>query len=242
MSENKNMIEFTHKQMQEMLPDYVFGRVTISEAKAFEENLDRFPDLRKEVKSVKSVFSKVERMDIDKRINQRTRNLSIKVKSQLNSKKSNPFKSPLGVRFVLPIIGIIVVGIIFYIYFLSLDYTPNNSPEYSVNTFEMVKPQEILAAMSDSSISDTDYLDYASEISINQDNINFDDLVLDEEDFNESIEEQISELILGELNEDDYMKILNDLSSSNDLYIPVDDIDENVFQLILKDIENEEFL
>jgi len=242
MSEDIKYDELTYQQMQEMLPDYVFGRVTINEAKAFEYNIVRFPDLSKEVDNVRRVFGKVEKMNIDKAISQRTRNLSIKVKNKLNKDDSKKRKSPLGVGYVLPIIAIIVVGLIFYIYFLSLDYSPTNELDYSQKTFEMVKPQEILVTLSEEVKTDNDYIDIASDLSISSEEIYIDDLIDDNEEFIASLDDYIGELLLAELNEEEYLQVLNNFSNSQNIYIPYDEIDEDVFQLILEDIQNEKFL
>jgi hypothetical protein len=242
MSEMNKYEELTYKQMQEMLPDYVFNRVTIIQARTFEHNLDRFPDLIREVESVKKVFGKVEEMEINKRISQRTRNLSIKVKNQLKEKSAGKQRSPLGVGYVLPILGIIVAGLISYIYFLSLDYTPANDQNYTMNTVEMVKPQEILVTLSDDVKTEDDYIDIASEMSITAEDMNIDDLIIDEEEFTDSVDEYIGDLLLAELQEEDYLEVLNSFSLSQDSYIPYDDIDEDDFQLILEDIQNEKFL
>jgi hypothetical protein len=242
MPENMKHNELTYKQMQEMLPDYVFGRVTLSEAKAFEDNLDQYPDLREEVANVKKVFVEVEKMDLNKKISQKTRNLSIKVKNQINNEKSKHRKPLLGIGYVLPIIGIIVAGVIFYIYFQSLNYTSEMDQNYAKKTFEMVKPQELIITLPEETTSDQEYIEIASNIGINSEGISIDDLIIDEDEFNDSLDDYMSELLLAELNEDDYMEIMNDYNTTQEMYIPYDEIDEDIFQLILKDIENEEFI
>ena len=242
MSEKKHTEEFTYKQMQEMLPDYVFNRLSINETKAFEENLHRYPDLKKEVANVKRVFGKVDRMDIEKRISQRTRNLSIKVKNEMKQKRASKGRVLFGVRYVLPLIGIIVVSIIFYIYFLSLDHGTGQDQQYTKSTFTMVKPQEVLAVISDNTVEEDEYLNAASEMSFDQKDMNVDELIIDKESFIESIDDHLAEMLLEDIEAEEYLNILNDYDLTHDIYIPVDELNEDDFQLILKDIENEDFL
>lgn len=242
MSEKKHTDELTYKQMQEMLPDYVFERLGINETKSFEENLHRYPDLKREVANVERVFGKVDRMDIEKRISQRTRNLSIKVKNEMKQKRANKGRVLFGIRYVMPIIGIIVVSMIFYIYFLSLDYGKQQDQEYTKSTFTMVKPQEVLAVISDITVGEDDYLNAASEMSIDQKDIDVDELIIDKDSFMESIDNYLAEMLFEDIDAEEYLNILNDYNLTHDIYIPVDEINEDDFQSILEDIENEDFL
>jgi hypothetical protein len=73
------MKELTYKEMQEWLPDYVFGRLHDEDRITFEQFLPQYPDLVDEIKQVNAVFHRIEAMELDKKIDYRTRNLSIKV-------------------------------------------------------------------------------------------------------------------------------------------------------------------
>ena len=83
MENNFQNKELTYKEMQEMLPDFVFGRLSEEEKKLFEFNLQNYTDLQNEVNQVKDVFGRIDEMELDKKITQKTRNLSIKVMKRM---------------------------------------------------------------------------------------------------------------------------------------------------------------
>ena len=243
MSENKNIDELSYNQMQEMLPDYVFNRVSMNDALIFEENLLRYPELIKEIRDVRRVFGNVEKMDLNNTINQKTRHLSIKVRNGYKKDCRKPQNSILGFRYIMPIIAILAVSALFYSYFQSQSNSTNETKQsYTENIKEIVKPQEVLVVMSDTSISDDDYIEITNELSSDDNQINMDELILDKETFNESLDEYLSSLLFDEISEDDYFDYMNSTNESNNIFIPIDEISEDDFQLILKDIENEKFL
>jgi hypothetical protein len=108
-----NEREYTYKELQEMLPDYIFNQLTISEAKTFENQISKYPDLIKEVEDSKLVFSKIDKLDITDEISSRSRNLSVKVNQKV---KHDPKKEKFRfmTRLVLPTAALaVIVAMIF---------------------------------------------------------------------------------------------------------------------------------
>jgi hypothetical protein len=101
----------TKIELEEQLPDYVFGRLDEENSKIFEENVVQYPDLLKEIEDVKSVFSKVEKMDFNNILDIKTRNLSVKVNNRLQKRKSN---SSFGYifKFAFPVAAVIAITIV----------------------------------------------------------------------------------------------------------------------------------
>ncbi len=110
-----------YKKMQENLPDYVFGRLTDSDKLWFEENLSDFPDIQEEIKQVKAVFNRIEKIDFRSDIEHKTRNLSVKVMDRMDAtyldKKYGGFKK----RVLYPAVSLAVLMIVTY---YSVFYNP----------------------------------------------------------------------------------------------------------------------
>lgn len=107
--------ELTYKELQEMLPDYVFGRLSVDEIQLFEYYLPNYPDLQEEIKQVRAVFGKVEEMDFDKKITQKTRNLSIKVMNRMDAKTAKQRRVSFTARYLVPTFGLAILLIIIFI-------------------------------------------------------------------------------------------------------------------------------
>ncbi len=110
---NDNFInkELTHEEMQELLADYAFGKLSPNEATLFENNIDKYLDLKKELSEISSVFQRIESMDYNRFVQEQARNLSVKVNAKNRKVSYTPQK---GIRkFLVPIIGLIVIA--FYV-------------------------------------------------------------------------------------------------------------------------------
>ncbi len=83
--QNKDKADF-RRRMEEMLADYAFDRLPMSEKEEFEQNLSEFPDIQLELLEVQKVFSRVYRADFDEYFDRRTRNLSVHVLQRFETK------------------------------------------------------------------------------------------------------------------------------------------------------------
>ncbi|MFW6232686.1 MAG: hypothetical protein ACOC4D_01470, partial [Bacteroidota bacterium] len=126
--------ELSHREMQEMLPDYIFGSLNAEESEAFEANLNKYPDILKETHDAGEVFSKIDRLEIDNDTSRRTRNLNLKVKEKLSKRKKGMSAGPLY-RLVMPGAALLfVVAIVFITYFKN-DDMPAQSAEVQTELF-----------------------------------------------------------------------------------------------------------
>jgi len=123
--------QLTRKEMEELLPDYIFKRLSKDETEAFEQNLLNFPDLVEEIEEVGKVFWKLEQMDIDGYLERKTRNIPVKVSNNLARKKS-PLEILSHKGFVTAVAGLGVI-IIALSLFLSKGYRNELKPERNVN-------------------------------------------------------------------------------------------------------------
>lgn len=103
------MKTLTLKEMQELLPDYVFGKLENSSKEVFEQNLPAYPEIQKEARDAKAVFAKFASTDIDAAFRSHTRNLSIKVNSRLEH-KSRKHRSGGIMKYAIPVACVIAVA------------------------------------------------------------------------------------------------------------------------------------
>jgi hypothetical protein len=95
--------KYNHYQMQERLPDFVFDRLPADEKIIFNNSLPDFHDIEIEIENIRAVFSRVEKMNFDNLIEQKTRNLSVKVNRRL--------KQPIRARYTVFALRYIVPGL-----------------------------------------------------------------------------------------------------------------------------------
>lgn len=103
------MKTLTLKEMQELLPDYVFGKLENSSKEVFEQNLPAYPEIQKEARDAKAVFAKFASTDIDAAFRSHTRNLSIKVNSRLE-RKNRKHRSGGIMKYAIPVACVIALA------------------------------------------------------------------------------------------------------------------------------------
>ncbi len=100
------------EQLEAMLPDFAFGRLDAKSARQFEDSVRAFPELVQEVEEVQALFAKLETMSYHEDIDQRTRNLSVKVHERM---RRNSAPLSLGwVRKLAPVMALCVGIMVFY--------------------------------------------------------------------------------------------------------------------------------
>ncbi|MCB0702142.1 MAG: hypothetical protein R2863_01755 [Candidatus Kapaibacterium sp.] len=95
------------EEMIDLISDYSFGKLSSYEAEIFEFNLDRFPELKDEIVSIKSAFSKVDKERILDVLNNKTANMPYLVNlRKYEQVKSANLRKNL-VKISIPIIAVI---------------------------------------------------------------------------------------------------------------------------------------
>lgn len=98
-------------QMEQMLPDYLFGRLQEKETSLFEANIDRFPDLKKELSEAKSVFEAADLMSFNSIIESGSSDISYKVNKRLaTSSSSGEFLKSRIAKFAMPLAATLALG------------------------------------------------------------------------------------------------------------------------------------
>jgi hypothetical protein len=75
------------KELENSLPDYIFGKLSDIDSKKFAESIADFPELKSELESAQKAFSDYKNINWDAHYNDRTRNLSVYVHRRLQNKK-----------------------------------------------------------------------------------------------------------------------------------------------------------
>lgn len=102
--------KFTYTEMQEHLPDYVFGRLSPEERQRFEDALPDYPDLQKEVLEVRRVFQKLESMNLDNYLERKTKNIPVKVSNRFQQRRQTlAFLSSRSFRTAVAGAGLLII-------------------------------------------------------------------------------------------------------------------------------------
>ncbi len=107
MEQHKNM----EKKLYELLPDYIFGKLSNEDKEFFESNYLNFPELVKEVDEGKKFFARLDSMDFNRIFKEQTRNVSVRVHNKRERKSK--FSSFLKVsKVVMPTMGVAAILLI----------------------------------------------------------------------------------------------------------------------------------
>lgn len=227
---------YNRQEMEERMPDFIFGRLNPEEKETFERSLSNYPDLQWEVQEVREVFNKLDELDLDAFLDRKTRNIPVRVSARLQQKKTalNIFARP---GFVTIVAGIGVLLIAISLYFSKV---PNKEPivqpdvakEVVENNGEPVFPQlkEIDA------LAEKENIDFSALPEVN--NLSFFGI------YERSFEPAGN--ILDELIQTQLLEFIPSNSKSlqnifdNRIYDNLSQLDENDFQELIKELNNVE--
>lgn len=241
-AENKKIL--TSKEMEEMLPDYVFGRLSGDEADSFEYSLQYYPEYQEEVKQVREVFQKLDATDFNNEVNSRSKNLSVKFNYKLEKGSQRRFSGSYVTRIVMPTLGL--AAIVTYFIITGINPRQNVNPvqgtQKSISSGPMFfKPADAMLLI-DSTVDNNEIRGMVANPGA-------------------SVNERISNTI-PQNNEDEINDLYNDMFADNiknldsktlhkifeangihlnDMMEDLNNIDETDFQIILKALENEDF-
>jgi len=224
---------FNYKQMQELLPDYVFNRISEEDKFKFEQELPKYSDLQDEIKEVKSVFSKLDKMDLDKTLAYYTRNTSAKVNNRLAAKKQKvPFFNN-SLKYLIPTAALFFIG-----YFVFFNFNKPNIDSNQIDNQPKITflSEKDTTALFDSSLTNEDYLELSLNYSTNHHSNDAIEYAIEDIASNEFFNDIIlSHIILNiegtekiDYNHTYYYEFINNLN----------EINESTFQEILRELED----
>lgn len=239
MNEMKNKL-LTYYEVQLMLPDYAFNRLSEEDKIIFEKSIISYPDLQKELEDVRRVFHKVEQTDFDGKFARKTRNLSVEVINKYQMKKSvSGFQSLT--KYLVPTLGIFIVILLIWkggFLFQSKTLTDNANPD-NIPTKKLVNfSHSELSVVLDTMISEDDFILASGNMATSLGNDLSKSSLIETENLEEALNELYSEEVLGKIlylfgtdmikSEIDFFQILSE----------IDNIELNDLQLILEELEN----
>ncbi|TAL70688.1 MAG: hypothetical protein EPN82_01830 [Bacteroidetes bacterium] len=239
MENNLQNWELSYKKMQEMLPDYVFGRLTDEDKKLFEYNIPKYADLQDEIKQVKAVFGRVDSMELDKKITQKTRNLSIKVLNKLEQKSIRQRRFTFATRYLVPSIGLVIVLIIIFIINPGLkDSKSIEDKNKSMSEYHILNKMDALSLF-DSTAQKADILTITTNLaSENRKELS---TGVDENTANRLWDDFIAQHLSSSLTGSETSLISMPENQSYNLVNELNNMEENDFQNVLKELSNVNF-
>lgn len=236
---------YSYEQMQERLPDYIFGRLTSDEMETFEYSLPNYPDIVKEIEYVRKVFARLDKMNIDRYVSRKTRSIPAKVREKIPYKqKSLGFIRLPPFRIAVGAIGIFIIA-------LSLFWTKNLRlfpPKDFPKSGSVIQTQE----SSKDVYTGGPYISQAEGEKLIDDVLkenqihtilseSFTDPELDigkMDDFNSIADEILRRYILEFFHPDALRLYLYEPFTSQHTLEQVENLSENEFQQLLKEIKN----
>ncbi|MFP4529351.1 MAG: hypothetical protein ACLFQX_12450 [Candidatus Kapaibacterium sp.] len=218
----------SRRQMEEMLPDYVFGRLGDDEYEAFERSIGHYPDLENEIRDVRSVFSRAESMDIDGMFKSKSRNMSVKVRQRREQQRAARPAGNVFFRFVLPTAGLVAIVALML-------FNPFGNPEPAPIALEPIMTHAEAISLIDGDSEPAELAHAEAEIAapvIEQGSLGGVDLSDDQLD---DLDHEFTEYI-AELAAEASQPLFEDFS-----YEELNTLSEDEFQKIIEELEDVDF-
>ena len=234
--------KFSHFEMQELIPDYVFGKISSSDREIFERTLPDYEDLQNEIEEIRSAFNKVEEIDPASRIEQRAKNISVKVQQRLEYEKD--LKLPGFAKLFAPVLTVAAVVYILFFMEFGTDNKDIAVLDEPVEEFILINESEALSLIEDS-VSSENIAEVSGslETDLNEDMsmagfVDLDDLIEIEVDslYKEYVLDFIADIDWDDLGELINSNFFPETLSEEDFEM----IEEDELINILKAIENED--
>lgn len=103
--------KYNRKELEERLPAYIFGELNDVEKQIFDNSVAEFPDLKDEITQVRRTFDLLERIDYDKVLFDKTKDLPTRVVREINKTNYQSSKLFIPLRFIIP--ALVTAAILF---------------------------------------------------------------------------------------------------------------------------------
>lgn len=205
--------EFSHSELESLLPEYLFGDMDNDTKQRFEDSAKNYSDILAEIENVKITLSKFDEYDLKGNIKQESRNLSVKVQEKLAKKKKTSHIMGTFPKYVYPSLGLLTL---IYLFFFTdnFDEKEVSNVEFKIfNQSDLVlidlESSEILPELIESNLIYNDPL--LNNLNFKQDEIY--DLDIEGFDFNFSIINSNFDVFLNELDESEFNELMEDIEN-----------------------------
>lgn len=234
MKKDIKKIPLEKKEMQKMLPDYIFNKLNSEDIVLFEASLPFYPDLISEMTYIKNTFDNLNKETIDDIFIQKSKNISVKVNEKLENKRYSGFFDLVNRKFFPAISLLIILAIVSTFLILQNNdnqgiITENN--HQLLNTSINEKDFQIIIDyaqneedLSELSISPTDELYIPSDITIDK---KIEDM------YNQYLTDNLIEYF-----ETDKYVPYNTFKSELDIIKNIEELNNEEYELLEKEIKN----
>ncbi len=226
--------EFSRKEMEELLPDYLFGRLSAEESKRFERSLPQYPDLESEIEEVRKIFRLAEKIDFNRLVEKKTKNIEERVLSKLNNRRQ-----PLSIFALKPIqVAVAALGIILLV--VSLKFLNKDRINSIKNQDEPIALQTI-----NHNLFNINFDEYFSDTTVD-DNFEISSFPFGNElgqfltsdgEFQNEIDARYQEALLNLIGYESFER--HTFLDSRNLLMSLDELDDEVMLDLIKELKNE---
>jgi hypothetical protein len=222
-----------YKELQGMMPDYIFDNLTSEQKHYFEENYTNFPDLIEEVNEARGVFDRFDKMEFDRKIAAKTRNLSVKVNQRRQLEMTERQKrTRFFMRYLAPSMSLAIVAFLMFTPMGKKFMMPNVAKIDSIATEQhLTEPIEFVQYSDLLAISDSGNLEPFYEA------VTESETIVENED--ESLTEYLENAFAAAIAETNTNVLLNSVGNYSAIEDDLSMLSENEFQSIIEDLENE---
>jgi hypothetical protein len=247
MKENNKNIDPGREKMEQMLADYAFDKLDYNGKQVFENALDKYSDLRKQAEEIRILFKDVRPENFQRRFSEKTRNLSVRVNERMTKENQSFYRFGKLTKYLIPAAGLAIVIFFFIINGMLPDFftkTGDIADELTITENEIFTGITSSEARSifDGEVNEENVIEL-TENTIKADKyLNMDLLAeltpkLLETAYNEYFDEMILDDILNDIESLEYVQ----LATQYDYYEQLENLEEEEFEYILKELENADF-
>jgi hypothetical protein len=109
------MSKLSLKEMQELLPDFAFNRLSDEKSQQFKANLEFYPEIKSELKELNLFLGNMDQLDINGMMKEKSRNLSVKVQQKLRRKKRSFPNSNFAYRVIMPSLAVLLMAYLTFV-------------------------------------------------------------------------------------------------------------------------------
>lgn len=235
--------KLSHKEVEAMLPDYLFNRLTEQEKSDFEVAILHYPDIEKELEEGKELFARIEQIDYKQVLNDKTQYLPDRVVARLQAHNALYTPSKFNIRRLI-FLGVAAASIMIYMYMNPIKDNKHEIKQHSEQAYIQQDTVKLFSNLEKEFINEhlnqTEFLDdgvYAYN------NLNEYDAIMLVND-SEKTKNQLNTYFYSAVN-----KLYNIVLDDGDLYLSpdshymmlmdnLDDIDEADFQNLINSINS----
>jgi anti-sigma-K factor RskA len=243
----ENNVQYSRKEMEERLPDYVFDRLGDEERNKFEQSLPNYPDLIKEVSDVRTVFTKVRKIDFNKIAEAETRGMTERVLSRLHTQNRTQttynYARTTTRRYLIPALAAIVLiafATQFIVWNISKEENMKNN-QIVEKIFDNQAPKVLELSQKDIATLDKSVAQCSAPILLENELPEWNN----SNELADLIDDIYSEYLTSFTNESNTQQVeyvVSTINYGNNYFNDLNNLDEENLQNILNEVDNAEFI